>query len=326
MRYLGTFWSDLGFYGRCRKGLNYCNFKDLEPQATSACKLLTTSMILGHKCVIIPLLIGSIFAFDPFAPLRAQTPVLEVQLEQDTARVDEPYRVMYETSWTGSADLFAVLSAEPETVAWASSRVVETKTRQEDGKFFITQTIEYVPFKAGEFEISPFTVSYFDPALLEDSGDATEEEESPELPAPQTLEAGAFQLTVRPNLAPYYFYGTIAVAVALCTGVAFTSVRRRRALRAAGATIEVPEPQTVQSALNLARQHRLDGKYYEFYTELTRAASLMAPSTAARALRGKLDAAAKEVGYKGIRPSDDEMDGVLKEVEQAVQQGPCEDA
>lgn len=279
-------------------------------------------MISGLKYAIIAPLIGSIFAFDSLAPLRAQTPVLEVLLEQDKARVDEPYRVMYETSWTGPADQFAIRSADPATVDWATSRVVETSTRQEDGKFFITQTIEYVPFESGEFEVLPFIVSYFDPAQLRVAGGASEEEGDAELPEPRILEASAFQLKVRPNLAPYYLSGTIAVLVALCTGVAYASRRRRRELQAVAAGINVPEPQTVQSALNLARQYRLDEKFYEFYKELSRAASLMAPGTATRTLRGKLEAGAKEVGYRGVRPSDEEMDGVLRDVERAVQQGP----
>ncbi len=283
-------------------------------------------MISGRKYAIIAALIGSIFAFDSFAPIRAQIPVLEVQFEQGKARVDEPYRVMYETSWTGPADQFAVLSAEPGTVDWAATRLVDTRSRQEDGKFFITQTIEYVPFESGEFEISPFVVSYFDPAQLEDSSNASEEDDATELPEPRVLEAGAFAIRVRPNLTPYYLPGTIALLLVLSTVTAYGAMRRKRRLQAAGVGLAVPEPQTVQSALNLARQHRLDGKFYEFYKELVRAASLMVPGTATRTLRGKLEADAREVGYRGTRPSDDEMDGVLRDVERAMRQNPSTDA
>ena len=55
------------------------------------------------------------------------------------------------------------------------------------------------------------------------------------------------------------------------------------------------------------------------------AATLLAPSVAARKLREKLEADAKEVGYRGVRPTDDEMDGALKDVEGAVQRSPDED-
>ena len=39
----------------------------------------------------------------------------------------------------------------------------------------------------------------------------------------------------------------------------------------------------------------------------------------------KIEADAKEVGYRGVRPADDEMDGALKDVERALQQSPGED-
>lgn len=252
----------------------------------------------------------------------AQAPVLEVRLPQETAHVHEPYQVIYETSWEGLADAFAVLPADPETVPWASSSIVKTATRIQDGKCFVTQTVEFVPYEAGEFEVLPFVVSYFDPASIE----VSDEDRGTALPEQEILRAAGFTLTVRPEVGPYVLYGTLAaVIVALSAVGAWTVARRRRQATLAGASSGLTMPQTARAAMNLARQYRLDGKFYDFYKELSRAATLLAPSVAARKLREKLEADAKEVGYRGVRPADDEMDGAMKDLERAMQPSPDED-
>lgn len=278
------------------------------------------------KCAILAASLVALCILDSFSLISAQAPVLEVRLPQKTAHVDEPYRVIYETSWEGAADAFAVLPADPETVPWASSSIVETTTRTRDGKCFVTQTVEFVPYETGEFEVAPFVVSYFDPALIGSSEKTSEEDGGTLLPQQEILRASSFTVTVRPDLGPYVMYGTLmAVAVALSALGGWTVARKRRRARLAGASGEMAIPQTVPAALNLARQYRLDGKFYEFYKELLQVATLLAPSVAARKLREKLEADAKEVGYRGVRPTDDEMDGALKDVEGAVQRGPDED-
>ncbi len=278
------------------------------------------------KCAILGASLVALCILDSFSLVPAQAPVLEVRLPQETARVDEPYRMIYETSWAGPADAFAVLPADPETVAWASSSIVETATRTQDGKRFVTQTVEFVPYEAGEFEVAPFVVSYFDPALIGDSEEGSEENGETPLPPQEILRAAGFTLTVRPDLGPYLMYGTLAAVVATLSAVgAWAIARRRRRARLAGASVAMAVPQTVRAALNLARQYRLDGKFYEFYKEISRASTLLAPSVAARKLREKLEADAKEVGYRAVRPTDDGMDGAVKEVERALQQGPGED-
>ena len=76
-------------------------------------------MIMGCRWAIMDLATAVLCTFFSLVPARAQTPVLEVRLEQDKARVGEAYRVLYEMSWTGAADAFTVLSTEPEPVSWA---------------------------------------------------------------------------------------------------------------------------------------------------------------------------------------------------------------
>ena len=74
----------------------------------------------------------------------------------------------------------------------------------------------------------------------------------------------------------------------------------------------------VQDALHKARQQRLDGQFYEFYVELSRAAGLVANGSEGRDVAVLIKAHAEEVGYKGLRPTDDQMDGDFGDVERAL--------
>lgn len=280
-------------------------------------------MITCGKCAIIATAIATLCTLCSIAPARAQLPVLEVRLEQEKARVGEPYRVVYETSWTGAPGDYVVLPTDTETVPWATALSTQMATRGEGAKFFVTQTVEYVPHEPGEFEVPPFVVSYFDPALIEDFELASEKAGGEQLPEQQTIRTAGFTVSVQSDLGRYIFYWTaLALFAALSAAGAWTLAQRRRRARLEGASGGAAVPQTAHGALNLARQYRLDGKFYEFYKELSRAATLLAPSVAARKLREKIEADAKEVGYRGVRPTDDDMDGILKDVERAMQSGP----
>jgi hypothetical protein len=74
----------------------------------------------------------------------------------------------------------------------------------------------------------------------------------------------------------------------------------------------------VQGALHAARRQRLDGKFYEFYLELGRAAAALPSEGRPPGLAETLKARAQEVGYKGVRPTDDRMDGDVRDVERAL--------
>ena len=245
----------------------------------------------------------------------AQAPVLEVRLGQERPRVNHPFEVTYETRWDGEADAFAIVPTEVEGVPWAEARTVRTTTRSEDGTFIVAQTVEFIAREAGEFEVPPFVVGYFDPALLAEE-EAVEGEERG-LPDQRFLRAAGFTVKVRPGAGRYVFYGTAAALVAGLSAMGWWVARRRGQLELAAGTVAASRPETVPASMNLARQQRLDGKFYEFYKELGRGASLLSASAEARRLCEKLEHEANEVGYRGVRPTDDDMDGALKDLERA---------
>jgi hypothetical protein len=74
----------------------------------------------------------------------------------------------------------------------------------------------------------------------------------------------------------------------------------------------------VAEAVRLARVHRQEGDFYKFYLELARAASALPDPGEPPNLAAALKARAQEAGYKGARPTDDQMDGDLRDLERAV--------
>jgi hypothetical protein len=82
---------------------------------------------------------------------------------------------------------------------------------------------------------------------------------------------------------------------------------------------DAASPQNFSSAataLSTARQHRCDGRPYECYRELLRAAEHL--SSKEVGLVNHMKKRIQDVGYKGERPSDDFIDGDFREVERAL--------
>jgi hypothetical protein len=75
-----------------------------------------------------------------------------------------------------------------------------------------------------------------------------------------------------------------------------------------------------QTLLHEARRKRLDGDFYAFYQQLTAAVSVAQAHPDARALVTRLQERTREVGFKGIRPTEDELDGDAKAAEAVVDQ------
>jgi hypothetical protein len=132
------------------------------------------------------------------------------------------------------------------------------------------------------------------------------------------LEAPAIDVRVGYYFSPRLLVGLgVAVAGLIAASIAVVLRVRRARVRHEN---PIPGVATVQTVLNLARQHRLDGKFYDYYRALAHAATLAAPSVAARKLREKLENDAQRVGYGALQPSDDELDGALRDIERMLRE------
>jgi hypothetical protein len=87
-----------------------------------------------------------------------------------------------------------------------------------------------------------------------------------------------------------------------------------------------PRQDPVEAArdhVHAARRHRLDGDFYRFYQSLA-AAARTAGTPASLALAPRMDERAQQVGYQGVRPTEDELDGAVKDIERALTPRPEE--
>jgi hypothetical protein len=87
-----------------------------------------------------------------------------------------------------------------------------------------------------------------------------------------------------------------------------------RSRRAPEATSTATPHEQAQQHQHAARRQRLDGDFYKFYLSLAAAAKALGQDATA------LERRAQDVGFKGVRPTEDEMDGALKDIERALTQ------
>ena len=239
-------------------------------------------------------------------------PVLEFTAPTSTARPGEAYALDLRVTWTGDASDVVVLPPEIGNIDWGDVQLGTTTSGGAEGAWFVSHRIEVVPAEAGDFEMPEITVPYSIDKMEALGGAAPGD-------VPHILQTDVFLVHVRPDRTGLYLAGGV-LAIALI-GSALVLLRRRAARNAADARLSALTPkERVQALLHDARRHRLDGNYYLYYVVLAQAAEMLGELGGDPALAEKLSARSQEVGYQGSRPTDDEMDGALREFERALAQ------
>lgn len=125
-------------------------------------------------------------------------------------------------------------------------------------------------------------------------------------------------LVVKTDLRPYLNGGAVAAGVLLVLLLGIVAYRKLRPAPQQDVDASLSPAEQAREHVHAARRHRLDGDFYQFYLSLSRAAKALNLEGGSVATR--LEARAQEVGYKGVRPTEDEMDGILKDIERALTQ------
>ena len=250
-----------------------------------------------------------------FSDVVYAEPELELKQGNGLARPGEPYEFVCEVSWPGLAQDYSIRTAELDPIDWGKVRVKEVRTFNRDGYNVVSQTIEIIANDVGEYENPSGLIKYISPeasvkAIAQDGTVPAEPEVSP------TLRLTPFTLNVQKSSSLLWTglclgaLPIIAIAVFL-----FLKLARKGALEPADTT-HSGNIAEIKDVLHTARKHRLDGKYYEFYVELGRAAHLLSASE----LKSRLDGRSDAVGYRGEQPSEDHMDTDYREVERVLSQ------
>lgn len=124
---------------------------------------------------------------------------------------------------------------------------------------------------------------------------------------------------VRRDLMPLYVALGAGVLALMAVALLALAWRRGRGKQSDDAIEGTPREQA-REHLHHARRHRLDGNFYEFYRSLSAAARALEQEGGQASWSPRLDARAQDVGYRGVRPTEDEMDGAMKDLEQALTQ------
>ena len=253
---------------------------------------------------------------------------LEVAPDPQPARSGKPYEIRCEVTWPGAPDEYLVLPPEVSPIDWGSVSVTQARTYVRDGVNAVAFSVVITSAAPGEYETPEIAITVLSPDELkppEGPGQVAAPTADPSGPEvlPQ-LRATSFTLRVTPDRTLAWVSGgigasTILSIVAVLWGV---TLRRRRKAAAAPARSESPGPRpdtiaAARQALETSSRRRIDGDHYEFYIELARAAELT--GTESGGLAESLRARAKEVGYRNVSPTVDQMDGDFREVERAIE-------
>jgi hypothetical protein len=248
--------------------------------------------------------------------VEAQEPSLEVIVPERDARVGEPYAVSYQVSWLGNARDFAVMPLEFESIEWGDAAVRNAVSELRGNTLSVTQSLEIIPREAGKFDWPVVTIGYPNPEAATPKENETPEANPSDPRVYPTLRAQSLPILVRsPQSGPWISSGLGAFLVFSIFVAYFVYTRRSRAIAIPESAL-TNEP-TVEEVLHIARRHRLDGQYYEYFTALIRAAESAGKNSHSDLLK-RLKSRAHEVGFGDAHPTEDELEGVFRDVQRAV--------
>lgn len=268
------------------------------------------------KCALQILISRSVLVvFICTAPAWAQGPSIRVNVAEGSVYPGEAFRVSYEVSWPGNAQDYAILPPIIESIDWGEVSILESVSSVRNHENVVSLGIEVIPAEVGEYEMPKVLVQYVDRLVAVQR--ASESKTGVMPPDPENypaLAAEGFAVVVRPDRRGVWLSGGIVGALlATClAGWFFFSSRSGDSVAVAAPPVPAP---TVENSLHAAKRARLDGNYYEFYRALHRAVGLIPKTDDMMRLQANLQRQAQDVGYRGVRPSEDEMNGVERDVE-----------
>lgn len=244
-----------------------------------------------------------------WVPVVWATPELDVISEKYAAGPGEIYPVAYRVFWEGDPAGYTVLPPVLPVLDWGEASLLEIRSRKMGDVNETRLVVGFTSKETGIFEAPSFDIRVLDWRDDQNTGVLSV---SPETPG-QVLSTPPVTVTVRRSRLPVIAAGTLALAAGTALSVIY--FRRRRRVRN-----RQPESSPLEQGMALlheARRHRLDGDFYAFYRSLRQACDLAARISQRpnEKLIGVLEQRIKDTGYRGLRPSEDELEGDFKEVE-----------
>ena len=225
----------------------------------------------------------------------------------DQAVLGEVYPLEVELSWQGASDQYSSIAPQLTLSDWAEVNSVKTTTRSAGEQNTIRHTVQIRPLQAGQFTIPELLVPYFTPQPEET---AVKADSDPVLYT--TLSAGALTIHVIESSDSFVYLMSLVAIFLIMGALVWAYYRRQRVQVASTGHIEY----TVPGIVHEAKKHRLDGYHYKFYQILLRGAGLLQDSPEKKQLQVKFEELTLATGYKGLVPTDEDMDGAIRDLEQ----------
>lgn len=224
----------------------------------------------------------------------------------------EPVDLRVQIQWEGAPDAYAIFAATAESIDWATAEVIQTAAETTNNTQRITQTLRITPLKTGDRSFPAIGVTY---AAKEQLASAKQPSDAETQNYPK-LTSEPFPVTVREPMkaGPRWLIGGAAAGIAGAIVAILIFRRRSRRTEPAAAS----PAGKAQDSLHQARRQRLDGDLYGYYQALASAVKVIDGNDETGALLAALHERARQVGYQGMRPADDQLDGDLRDVERAL--------
>ena len=239
----------------------------------------------------------------------------EPQLESHTVApkapvlAGEPCNVEYVVEWQGARDACVVLPMDVTQPEWGHAELKATRTEQDGEHWRVAQVVAFTAPKPGTYTVAPVEIQVITAnqpivGVFENT------------PATRVKLQEVSITVVGPS--KWRIWGAVAAAVVVVAGTALLLLRRRRR-----GIAEPGQEQDVvavsQELLHHARRCRLDGEPYPCYQFLLKSAEALQTvnidaKKVADAIRSRIPA----VGFQGVRPTDDEMDGFFRDIERII--------
>jgi hypothetical protein len=238
-------------------------------------------------------------------------PALEAKTvpEQTQVLAGRPCPVDYTVEWQGARDAAIVLPLEVSQPDWGHAELKATRTEHDGDRWRVVQVVEYTASKAGKYTVAPMEIQ----AITANQPIIGTFESTPatRVKAPETT----ITIANPPNMK---LRGGISAAVVVVFGAigGLWFYRRRKAVLPGQ---EEDVVAVARELLHHARRCRLDGDLYACYQSLVKSAeALQTVNIEAKNVADSIRARIPAVGFQGVRPTDDEMDGLFRDIERII--------
>jgi nitrogen fixation-related uncharacterized protein len=226
--------------------------------------------------------------------------------------VGEELELGYSLSWTEAETDHVLLPPTLPELDWGTAQLLSMTVRREGSHVTADILLGIIPSQTGRHNFPSLELKVV-PLDVETGA----EENLVPLPLSPSELITTEELTVAATKgSPFLLPVSLAVVVLILALVLWLLRRRQRA-----ATFVEPErslEEELNTLLHQARRHRLDGNYYETYRSLHALAVKCGEHQAAvpPTLLSRLEERMKDFGYRGKGPSETDLEGDFKDVEQ----------